>query len=113
MERVYISEILSTDLKSRALVATLADILDKYNTKDIILDFKDVYFATRSFIDEFYNVMLRERHYKVENMNNDIQYLLDVVKGTQNAKKTVETKYKEVVCSSVNEFCDKLTELAF
>lgn len=113
MKRIYISEVLSVDLKSRSTVAQLVDSIKPYETEELILDFKDVYFATRSFIDEFYNVIIKDKRYKVENMNNDIQNLLETVKSTQNSKKLVVSTQKVSRCSTVKEFCCCLTNLAF
>lgn len=113
MNRVYISKLLSADLKSRSTVQKLYVLLDKYDAENTIIDFDGVHFATRSFIDEFYNVLIKQMHYKVENMPSDIECILNTVKTTQNKKKYIENSNDVKNFSSVDEFCSYISSLAF
>ena len=55
MKTIDVTEILSTELRSRNRVADLLLFVKNTQEKEIVLDFRNVKFATRSFIDEFYN----------------------------------------------------------
>ena len=54
MSVFYISRILSRDLMSRPLADDFYNYIKNSNDTEIIIDFSDVHFATRSFMDEFY-----------------------------------------------------------
>lgn len=51
--------ILSPDLKSRMRAQDLKLLIENSEEKEIELVFQGVRFATRSFIDEFYNLFLK------------------------------------------------------
>lgn len=59
MKTIDNTEILSQDLKSRMRAKDLKEYVDNCQVSEIILDFQKVNFATRSFIDEFYNLFLK------------------------------------------------------
>lgn len=113
MRRVYISKLLSADLKSRSTVQTLCTLLNDYNADNTIIDFFGVHFATRSFIDEFYNVLIKQMHYQVENMPSDIEYIFNTVKHTQNKEKEIKCLGNVKTFTSVDDFCSYLSVLAF
>ncbi len=46
------------------------------NLDEVIFDFSNVNFATRSFLDEFYNVFIKGHHVKLENVPNEIAIIL-------------------------------------
>lgn len=82
MKTIDIIDILSPDLKSRARVRDLELFIQNCGEKTVILDFSNVQFATRSFVDEFYNVFLKTpktNSFKVEitNVPEDVNMILE------------------------------------
>ena len=77
------------DLKSRAAVRHFRDILFNQQKENIKIDFRNVKFASRSFMDEFYNVFLLNsgNNIKLLNISPEIQAMLDAVKATQHRTK--------------------------
>jgi len=79
-----------------------------------------VNFATRSFIDEFYNVFLNNADFKVEveliNVSADIQSMFDAVKSTQRNKIPITLKNSSdtiIKLSSISEINNYLSTLSF
>ena len=63
----------------------------------MILDFSNVQFATRSFVDEFYNVFLKTPNansVKVEitNVPEDVNAILEAVSRTQTRAKVIPSR---------------------
>ena len=94
MRTIDITQILSPDLKSRVRVNDLRLFIENSQEDVVILDFSNVKFATRGFIDEFYNVFLKAQEalpFKVEitNVPEDINMMLESVSHTQTRAKTI------------------------
>lgn len=53
---IDIAVCIGRDLKSRITVKNLYDMIQNQNLKDVKIDFRNVNFATRSFMDEFYSI---------------------------------------------------------
>lgn len=91
MKTFIISQILSQDLMSRPLAKDLYTYIKNTKETDVIIDFTGVNFATRSFMDEFYNVFIKSSdigfNVTLTNMPSDIDAILNAVKATQNTKK--------------------------
>ena len=88
MKTIDIAQILSPDLKSRMRAQDLKLLIENSEEKEVVLDFQGVKFATRSFIDEFYNLFLKSpttNDFQVEltNVPEDIKTILDAVSRTQ------------------------------
>ena len=58
MKKIDIAAILSPDLKSRMRAKDLKALIENSGADVVEMDFQGVKFATRSFIDEFYNLFL-------------------------------------------------------
>lgn len=106
------------DLKSRIAVREFRDLILSQNADLIIIDFKNVNFATRSFIDEFYNVIINntEIHTELLNISSEIQAMFDAVKLTQHVAKSFPANRKSskvVKFSSVSEVNKYLSSLSF
>ena len=72
-------------------------------------DFRNVKFATRSFIDEFYNLFLKDTRSNscavtITNVPEDIKAMLDSVSRTQVKAKVIPSHAHEIVFADVNEF---------
>ena len=89
-------------------------LLLKANYKD--MDFQGVKFATRSFIDEFYNLFLKTPEantFRVElnNVPSDIKAMLDAVSRTQVRAKVIPSQSQEVSFKNVKEFLNYFSTL--
>lgn len=94
MRTIDITQILSPDLKSRCSVNDLRLFIENSQEDAVALDFNNVKFATRSFIDEFYNVFMKTPEslpFKVEitNVPEDINMIFESVSHTQTRAKTI------------------------
>jgi hypothetical protein len=109
MRTIDIAEILSPDLKSRLRAQDLRSLLENSEDKAFVLDFQGVKFATRSFIDEFYNIFLKTpvaNTFSVEltNVPSDIKTMMDAVSRTQVRAKVIPSQTPEISFKDVNEF---------
>lgn len=107
MKTIDISQILSPDLKSRVRVHDLEMFIQNCGEEEVVLDFRNVKFATRSFIDEFYNVFLKNpkaHAYRVEitNVPEDINTILETVSRTQTRANVIPAQIPVVSFSSVS-----------
>ena len=114
MKTINIAEILSPDLKSRMRAQDLKLLADNSGEKTIQMDFSGVKFATRSFIDEFYNLFLKtpkNNTFKTElvNVPEDIKAMLDAVGRTQIRAKTIPASIPEVSFKDVKDFLSYLS----
>lgn len=114
MKTIDITEILSQDLKSRMRAKDLKDYVDNIQEKEIKLDFQKVNFATRSFIDEFYNLFLKDPSslsYSLEiiNLPADINIMLESVSRTQVRTNVIPSKTEEISFDDVNELIKYLS----
>ncbi len=100
MRTIDITQILSPYLKSRMRVNDLRLFIENTQEDSVVLDFYNVKFATRSFIDEFYNVFLKDQNalpFKVEitNIPEDINKIIESVSHTQTRTKTIPAHIPE------------------
>lgn len=108
MRTIDITQLLSPDLKSRARVKDLMLFIENTHEESVVLDFANVRFATRSFIDEFFNVFLKTPEtlpFKVEitNVPEDINRILESVSHTQTQTKTIPAHIPEHLFKSTEE----------
>lgn len=109
MKTIDVAQILSPDLKSRVRVRDLKQYIENSEADVVEIDFHGVKFATRSFIDEFYNIFLKTPetnsfHVELINVPEDIKTMLDTVSRTQIRAKVIPSQTKEVSFKDVNEF---------
>lgn len=94
---IDITDILSPDLKSRSTVSDLKAYIENLNADIIKIDFANVLFATRSFIDEYYNLFIsnnsgfNSKEVKTINIPEDIQHIFNAVSQTQFGEKKDST----------------------
>ena len=107
MRTIDITQILSPDLKSRPKVGDLKLFIENCGDKEVILDFSKVKFATRSFIDEFYNVFLKnpslDFEVKIDNVPEDIAAMLEAVSHTQPRAKVIPSTADVVRFKTIQE----------
>lgn len=68
-----------------------------------VVDFANVKFATRSFVDEYYNIIMKSQSsIKIETINipEDIQIIFDVVQRTQHKEKDIKLDATVVKCKT-------------
>ena len=116
MKTIDIAQIFSPDLKSRMRAQDLKLLIENSEEKEIVLDFQGVKFATRSFIDEFYNLFLKSPEvntFSVEliNVPSDIKAMLDSVSRTQVRAKVIPSQSQEVSFKNVKEFLNYFSTL--
>jgi len=114
MKTIDIADILSPDLKSRMWAQDLKMLIENSEADAVVLDFANVKFATRSFIDEFYNLFLKKPEanafgVELTNVPEDIKQMLDVVSRTQVRAKVIPSQTQEKSFSSVDELVQFLS----
>jgi hypothetical protein len=104
---IDITNLLSADLKSRYAVNDLLLFINNTEGDDIVIDFANVKFATRSFIDEYYNVIMKNTsiNKKINTINipGDIQFIFNTVQKTQNKEKNIKLDAKVIKCETFSE----------
>ena len=108
MKTIDITQILSPDLKSRVRAHDLDLFIRNSGEDSVMLDFSKVQFATRSFIDEFYNLFLKNPddlpyHVGITNVPEDINTILESVSHTQNHVKVIPSHIPERSFRNVDE----------
>ena len=116
MKTIDIAQILSADLKSRMRAQDLRLYIQNSGANAVELDFSHVKFATRSFMDEFYNLFLKDTNanpftVKVINVPEDIKAMLDAVSRTQVKASVIPSDTPEVNFKDVNEFLHFLSSV--
>ncbi|MBQ9677007.1 MAG: hypothetical protein IJV44_02600 [Prevotella sp.] len=114
MKKIDMAAILSPDLKSRMRAQDLKALIENSGVDAVEMDFHGVKFATRSFIDEFYNLFLKTpgtNAFSVElvNVPADIKAMLDAVSRTQVRANVIPSQSQEVSFKSVKEFLNYFT----
>ena len=82
------------------------------------MECKDIKFASRSFIDEFYNLFLKDAMslpFKVEitNVPEDIQAMIASVSKTQTKVKTIRPKSNVLNFENVDDLLKYMSTVAF
>jgi len=118
MKTIDMAQILSTDLKSRMQAQDLKLYMENSEGIAFALDFCHVKFATRCFMDEFYNLFLKDSKangfsVEITNVPEDIKALLDAVSRTQVKTTVVPSSTPEVTFKTVKEFMSFLGSAAF
>ena len=87
MRKVNVADILGRNLMARALARDLKSYVDN-SSEPCELDFSGVEFATRSFMDELYNQLVKNHAAGISGMSEDLSALLNAVKATQKGAKS-------------------------
>jgi hypothetical protein len=109
MKKIDIAAIISPDLKSRMRAQDLKTLTENSVADAVEMDIHGVKFATRSFIDEFYNLFLKTPEantFRVElvNVTSDVKAMLDAVSRTQVRAKVIPSQSQEVAFKDVKDF---------
>ena len=94
METINIAKEIYDNLESRPFAWQLRDMIIERNLKEVQIDFADVTWAGRSFMDEFYREVYTNPNFKAVpiNMAEDFRLMLVAVSHTQ----TRRNKPKEI-----------------
>ena len=116
MKTIDIANILTPDLKFRMRAQDLKLMIENSGADAVEMDFQGVKFATRSFIDEFYNLFLKTPEantFSVEliNVPSDIKAMLDAVSRTQVRANVIPSQSQEVSFKNVKEFLNYFSTL--
>lgn len=114
MQTIDIAAILSPDLKSRLRAQDLKLLIENSGAEAVELDFRNVKFATRSFMDEFYNLLLKDPKASpckvtITNVPEDLKAMLDAVSRTQVQAKVIPSNTPEVDFKTVDEMVEFLS----
>lgn len=90
-----VAELISTDIRSRANVDIIRSAIDGIN-ENIILDFTDVTFMSRSFTDELYNLMCEHKNVSLSNMNDFVNSMYNAVVEGRKSKRVFESESSEI-----------------
>lgn len=114
---IKLTNLLGKDLRSRSSVADLLLFIKNTGESSFIIDFSDVQFVTRSFIDEFYNGVIKlnspDFRVRLENIPTDIQTVLDIVKSTQRSRKKPANSGRILTFKTLDEVSEYFKGLAF
>ena len=118
MKTIDIAQFFSPDLKSRMRAQDLKLLIENTQEEVVELDFSGVKFATRSFIDEFFNLFLKNptaNAFRVElsNVPEDIKAMFDAVSRTQVRANVIPSQTKEMSFKNVKEFLNYLSSVTF
>lgn len=108
MKQIDITSILSQDLVSRPAAHDLWDYCIAVHEGNIVIDFSNVKFATRSFIDEFYNIFLKNStslpfKLKLEHIPEDINIMISSVSRTQYRNHVIAPTQNRIDFNSMEE----------
>lgn len=101
MNKIFkISDLISTDIRSRANANIIRSAIDGVES-NIVLDFENVKFISRSFADELYNVMNEHHGITLINETDFVKSMIDaVIQGRKNKRIASEDT------SEIKEFKD-------
>lgn len=117
MKQIDITSILSQDLVSRPAAHDLLDYCTAVHEGHIIIDFSKVKFATRSFIDEFYNLFIKNStslpfKLELEHLPEDINLMISSVSRTQYRNHVIAPTQNRIDFKSMDElfaYIDKIS----
>lgn len=92
---IKVAELISTDIRSRANVNIVRSAIDGIN-ENIILDFTDVAFMSRSFTDELYNLISEHKNVSLSNMNEFVNSMYIAVVEGRKSKRVFEPESSEI-----------------
>lgn len=116
---IDITAYIGRDLKSRIAVREFRDKISNEQQTTVKIDFGNVSFASRSFMDEFYNIFIANADMNVEliNLSAEIEVMLDAVKSTQHRSPKIANKLSsndyDIKFSSISEANKYLEALPF
>ncbi len=99
--RIEIAKLISTELRSRTEAKRIASVIDSARTNNIVIDFSDITFMSRSFTDEFCGIVANKNITYI-NMSGNIKLMIDIVSKNRNNPKNIQLNGNVVDCSDMN-----------
>ena len=92
METINIATEIFPNLESRGFARQLRDLIIERGLKEVQIDFSDITWAGRAFMDEFYREVYTNPDFRAipVNMAEDFRLMLIAVSHTQTRKEQVE-----------------------
>ena len=105
MKQLDIREFVGRDIISRAAACDIRLFVDNTAPDTVELDFSGVAFTTRSFMDEFFNVVYKALgdRVKITGMSPDLSAMLEAVSRTQGRRDIVITPKPFTQAQSVED----------
>ncbi len=118
IKTIDVAAILSPDLKSRMRAQDLKLLIEISGADSVVMDLKGVKFATRSFIEEFYNLFFKTpdaNTFRVEltNVPSDIKAMQGAVSRKQIRVNVIPSQSQEVAFKDVNDLLDYFNTLFY
>lgn len=96
MDKTFnIAELISTDIRSRGNANIIRSAIDGIEG-NIILNFADVTFMSRSFTDELYNILDEHKNITLINMSDFVDTMFKTVTQGRNNKRKLVDKESEI-----------------
>lgn len=110
---IDIADLLGQDIILRNRVDDLLLYLENLKIESAVIDFAGVKFVTRSFADEYYNVIINHKTIKIKtiNISEDIKMIFEAVRTTQNKKKDLNLNAKVIICHNYTELQNVFSSL--
>lgn len=102
---ILITSVLGNSLQTRLEINELLSSIRQLDASNITIDFTNVKFATRCFIDEYYNVIHKQSltHIRTINIPKNIRRTFKVVISTQHSTKSDINFENTIQCSSLED----------
>lgn len=114
---IDITSVLSQNLNSRSIVHDLLLFIQNSGEKDVILDFSNVTFVTRSFMDEFFIVFLKNGvkgiDIQLTGLSDDFTAILNAVKHPKRVNKAFFSHTSVVTFKNVDQMKECFKNLQF
>lgn len=113
MAKIEIAKVIGNSLDSRDQAEKLFAIIEKIQSSDVILNFENVEFMSRSFADQFYQNakqigVANKMTLDFENVNNQIKEILDAVSKTQFNRKVINKQVRVYTFPEMSKLKDYL-----
>ncbi len=95
MARIKIADLLGTDIRTRAKADMIRSAIKDVN-EEVILDFENVIFISRSFADELYNIVEQNENIVLDNLCQIVQSMIDTVRSGRSSKRVFKSNDSEM-----------------
>lgn len=116
MTVIYIKDLIGRDILNRISARDILDAINNLDDTNITLNFEGVQFTTRSFMDEFYNIILFQKPsgkvVHIEAMSNDLAAMLEVVSKTQHNSVTKVAPQPYVTTKTIDDMKNLFAKLS-
>ena len=116
MTVIYIKDLIGRDILNRISARDILDAINNLDDTTITLNFEGVQFTTRSFMDEFYNIILFQKPSgkvgHIEAMSNDLAAMLEVVSKTQHNSVTKVAPQPYVTTKTIDDMKNLFAKLS-